>query len=60
MGGFEPYIGKRSLEKRAGKLSMKSLKGVGVLSHRRILFRLMKGEVKDEQGLWGELRGWDH
>ena len=47
---FESYVGEGSLEKQVGRFSLKSLKGVGVLSHWRGLLSMLKGEGRGEQG----------
>ena len=47
-----------SLEKIEGRFSLKPLKGVGVLSHWRVLLSMMKGGGRGEHGdevvEWGE------
>ena len=47
---FESYVGQGNLEKQAGRFSLKPLKGVGVLSHWRVLFSMMKGDGRGGHG----------
>ena len=57
---FESYVGEGDLEKKEGRFSLKPLKGVGVLSHWRVLLSMMKGEGREEQGdegVWSSGRG---
>ena len=41
---FESYVGEGSLEKKEGRFSLKPLKGVGVLSHWRVLYDEGRGK----------------
>ena len=48
---FESYVGEGSLEKKEGRLRLKPLKGVVVLSHWRVLLSMMKGEGRGNMGM---------
>ena len=57
-GFFESYVGEGSLEKKEGRFSLKPLKGVGVLSHWRVLLSIMKGEGRGEHGDEVRIKGF--
>ena len=46
------------MEKKEGRFSLKPLKGVGVLSHWRVLLSMMKGEGREEQGDEVRMKGF--
>ena len=57
---FESYVDEGSLEKNEGRCSLKPLRGVGVLSHWRVLLSMMKGEGREEhgdEGVWSSGMG---
>ena len=55
---FVSYVGEGSLETKEGRFSLKPLKGVGVLSHCRVLLSMMKGEGREKHGDEVRMKGF--